>query len=91
MNTVINIKTKKDLKENAQKTAQELGLSLSAVLNAYLRQFVRNKAVYFSVASQMTPELENLLGKIEYDVQRGRNLSKPVSSAKEMKGYLSSL
>ncbi len=91
MNTVINIKTKKDLKENAQKTASELGLSLSAVLNAYLRQFVRSKAVYFSVASQMTPELESLLGKIEYDISRGKNISKPISSPEEMKNYLSSL
>ncbi len=91
MNPVINIKTKKDLKENAQKTASELGLSLSAVLNAYLRQFVRSKAVYFSVASQMTPELESLLGKIEYDISRGKNISKPISSPEEMKNYLSSL
>ncbi|PIU16309.1 hypothetical protein COT20_00575 [bacterium (Candidatus Gribaldobacteria) CG08_land_8_20_14_0_20_39_15] len=91
MNTVINIKTKKDLKENAQKAAQELGLSLSAVLNAYLRQFVRNKAVCFSIAPQMTPELESLLGKIEYDIARGKNISKPVSSPEEMKNYLSSL
>lgn len=91
MNTIINIKIKKDLKENARKTAQELGLSLSAVLNAYLRQFVRSKAVYFSVASQMTPELENLLGRVEYDIVRGKNISKAVSSSEEMKSYLSSL
>lgn len=91
MNTVINIKTKRDLKENAQRTAQELGLSLSAVLNAYLRQFVRNKAVFFSIASQMTPELENLLGNIEYDIIRGKNISKTVSSKKEMNDYLFSL
>lgn len=91
MNTVINIKIKKDLKENARRTAQELGLSLSAVLNAYLRQFVRSKAVYFSVASQMTPELESLLSSVEYDIARGKNISKPVSSPSEMKNYLSSL
>ncbi len=91
MNTVINIKTKKEVKERAQKTASELGLSLSAVINAYLRQFIRNKAVYFTVASQMTPELESLLGKIEYDIQRGKNLSKPISSPKDIKKYLSSL
>lgn len=91
MNAVINIKTKKEVKESAQMVAQELGLSLSAVINAYLRQFVRNKMVHFSVASQMMPELENLLGKIEYDIQRGRNLSKPISSPEEMKNYLASL
>ncbi|MCX6790982.1 MAG: hypothetical protein NTV62_02185 [Candidatus Gribaldobacteria bacterium] len=91
MNTVINIKIKKDLKESARKTAQELGLSLSAVLNAYLRQFVRNKAVNFSVASQMTLELEGLLGTIEYDINRGKNISSAVSSSVELKKHFSSL
>lgn len=91
MNNIINIKTKPDLKEQAQKIASDLGLSLSAVLNAYLRQFVRNKAVHFSVSPIMSPELENLLGPIEYDIQRGKNVSKPVSSPKELKKRLASL
>ena len=90
-NTVINVKIKKELKENAQKLARDLGLSLSTVINAYLRQFMRNKSVYFTVVPDMSPELERLLGKIEYDVQRGKNLSKPISSKKELKKYLASL
>ncbi len=91
MNTVINIKTKKEVKEGAQKIASDLGLSLSAVINAYLRQFIRNKAVYFSAVPHMTPELEDLLGKIEYDIKRGRNISKQISSPAELKKYLASL
>ncbi|MBI4118716.1 MAG: type II toxin-antitoxin system RelB/DinJ family antitoxin, partial [Parcubacteria group bacterium] len=50
MKTVINIKTDKDVKKNAQGVAEELGLSLSAVINAYLRQFVRNKEIHFTAA-----------------------------------------
>jgi len=91
MTTVINIKTEQEIKNRAHKLAKEMGFSLSAVINAYLRQFIRNKAIYFSIASQMTPELESLLGKIEYDIARGKNISKPVSSPDEMKNYLSSL
>lgn len=91
MTTVINIKTEQEIKNKAHKLAREMGFSLSAVINAYLRQFIRNKAVNFSVASQMTPGLESLLGKIEYDILRGKNISKPVLSAKELKKYLSSL
>lgn len=91
MNTVINIKTKKEIKENAQKIAANLGLSLSAVLNAYLRQFIRNRAVYFSSAPTMTPELENLLSGVGYDIQRGKNLSRPLQSKEEIKNYLASL
>lgn len=76
---------------NAQQLAANLGLSLSAVLNGYLRQFVRNKAVYFSVAPTMTPELENLLTGAEYDIQRNKNLSKPLKSKDELRAYMASL
>jgi len=63
MKTVINIKTDKEIKISAQKLAKEMGFSLSAVINAHLRQFIRNKEIYFSISPQMSPGLENLLGK----------------------------
>jgi len=91
MKTVINIKTDKDIKELAQKTAGDLGLSLSALINAYLRQFVRTKEAYFTLSPRMSPALENLLGKIEIDIQRNKNISHGFSSPMETKKYLSSL
>ncbi|MFH1671451.1 MAG: DUF6364 family protein [Candidatus Portnoybacteria bacterium] len=91
MRTLINIKTEKEVKSHAQKLAKEMGLSLSAVINAFLRQFVRNREIYFSTAPKMTPELENLLGKIEFDVQRNRNISRGFSSDKDIKKHLDSL
>jgi len=91
MKTVINVKTDKEVKENAQKVAGDLGLSLSAVINAYLKQFVRNKEVYFGLVPRMSPELEKLLGKIEDDIKNKRNLSPAISSEKDLKNYLSSL
>ena len=91
MKTVINIKTNREIKESAQKTAKELGLSLSAVINAYLRQFVRNKEVHFSIAPKMSSELESILGNIEFDIQRNRNISSAFSSKQELKRHLSSL
>jgi addiction module RelB/DinJ family antitoxin len=45
---VINIKTDPNVKEEAQKTAEQLGISLSSILNAYLRQFVKTKSIAFS-------------------------------------------
>jgi antitoxin component of RelBE/YafQ-DinJ toxin-antitoxin module len=74
MKTVINIKADRDVKIGAQKLAKELGLSLSAVVNAYLKQFLRTKSVNFSVVPTMSPELEKLLGRVEYDIERGINL-----------------
>jgi DNA-damage-inducible protein J len=47
--TVINIKTDVKIKKAAQKTAADLGLSLSGVINAFLKQLIRDKAVFFSL------------------------------------------
>lgn len=91
MKTLINIKTDREVKISAQKLAKELGLSLSAVINAYLKQFVRSQAVDFSVAPQMSPELEKLLGRVEYDISRGKNLSPAMSSGEDIDKYFKSL
>lgn len=91
MKTVINIKTDKEVKQNAQKVAEELGLSLSTVINAYLKQFVRSKEVHFSAASHMTPELEKSLEPIEADIQAGRNLSPQMSTPEQIREYFSKL
>jgi addiction module RelB/DinJ family antitoxin len=49
MNTAsLFIKTDPRIKQEAQQTAAELGMSLSAILNAYLRQFVRTKTIHFN-------------------------------------------
>ena len=91
MKTVINIKADREVKIGAQKLAKQLGLSLSAVVNAYLKQFIRTKAVNFSVAPQMSPELEKLLGKVEYDIVRGKNLSSAINSKEDIDKYFNSL
>ncbi|MBI3442982.1 MAG: type II toxin-antitoxin system RelB/DinJ family antitoxin [Candidatus Sungbacteria bacterium] len=91
MNTVINIKTKKEVKLRAQKVASELGLSLSAIINAYLRQLARAKEIHFSITPRMSLELERLIGKAEYDISREKNLSPRVSSHKELDAYFSAL
>jgi len=91
MKTVINIKTDKEVKRDAQRVAENLGFSLSALINAYLRQFVRNKEVYFSVAPRMSSGLEKLLGEVEIDIQKKKNISSSFFSEKELKDYLASL
>lgn len=91
MKTVINIKADKEVKENAQKLAGELGLSLSAVMNAHLKQFIRNRSVYFSSLPKMSPELEKLIGPIEKDIKNKKNLSKPLTSPEEVNQYLNNV
>jgi len=91
MQTVIHIKSDKEVKENAQKLARKLGLNLTDVINASLRNFIRTREVVFSDTPQMTPELEKLLDKVEEDIKHKRNLVGPFKNAKEANDYLDSL
>ena len=89
--TLININTEKEVKENAKKLAEELGLSLSDVVNASLRNFIRSREVYFSSIPRMTLELERLLGLVEKDIRNNKNLSPAFSEAKKIDRYLDAL
>jgi addiction module RelB/DinJ family antitoxin len=91
MKTVINIKADREVKIGAQKLAKDLGLSLSAIINAYLKQFIRNKAVVFSAVPRMSPELENLLSGVEFDIRRGKNLSPAVCSEADIDKYFAKI
>ena len=88
---IIAIKTDREVKENAQALASELGLSLSDVLNASIRNFIRTREVRVSAAPQMTPELEALVSRAINDHRAGRNVSKPFATIKEMGAHLDSL
>ena len=90
MKTLINIKADKEVKKRAQQAAEELGLPLSTVINAYLKQFIRSKEVYFSVSPQMTPALEELVGRAEEDLKNSKNISPVFSSAREAIKWLNS-
>ncbi len=91
MKTVINIKADKEVKENAQGIAKELGLSLSDVINASLRNFIRTREVYFSAIPRMTLEFERFLGHVEKDIKERKNLSPALSSSAEINDYLDNL
>lgn len=88
MKTIINIKADKEVKKRAQDVARELGIPLSTVINAYLKQFIRTRRVILTHTPYMTPELEILIGRVEADVKKGRNLSPSFYSAKDMDKYL---
>ncbi len=88
MKALINIKTDKEVKKNAQELAAKLGLSLSDVINASLRNFIRTREVYFSDIPRMTPELEKLLDKVEEDINEGKNLSPAFKNMDDAIEYL---
>jgi addiction module RelB/DinJ family antitoxin len=93
MNTTsLHIKIEPDIKREAQKTAEDLGLSLSAVTKALLKQFVRTKRL--SVGTRDLPEIPNArtrrhLKQSEEDVRAGRGIS--FANAKEARAYIDAL
>lgn len=91
MKTLLNFKIDTELKEKAQEVAAELGFPLSTLLNAYLKQFIKTREVYFSDIHRMTPELEQLIGQIEDDVRKKKNIIGPFKSGQEMDEYLDSV
>ena len=91
MKTIINIKADRDVKENAQKIAKELGLPLSTIINAYLKDFIRNRSVNLSTAPRMSRQLEKMIGNAEKDFAAKKNISPMLSSAEEVRRYLDKL
>lgn len=87
---MINIKADKEVKEEAQKLAKELGLNLSVIINANLRQFVRSREIYFSILPKMTMELEKLVGQARKDYRAKKNISPVFDSIQEALNYLRS-
>jgi antitoxin component of RelBE/YafQ-DinJ toxin-antitoxin module len=63
MDTTILIKTKKDLKIQAQELARELGFSLTDIVNASLRQFIVNQGI--TISKMPTENLDVYINKKE--------------------------
>ena len=88
---MINIKTDREVKEQAQELAAELGFSLSAIVTASLKQFVRTREVQFSAAHRMTPYLEGVIKEVEKDIKANKNISPAFTNAQEASAYLRKL
>lgn len=88
--TILNIKTDKKLKADAQKVAGELGVPLSTVMNAFLKQFVRDKELTLSANEyRPTPYLEKILIEAQAEYEAGD--VKKFDNAKDFLAELNSL
>lgn len=73
MNTTsIHIKIESSIKEQAQKIADELGLSLSATVKALLKQFIRTRQLSVGISEIPNEYLINSLKESDEDIKRGR-------------------
>lgn len=84
MKTTTSIKLDPEVKRKAQKLAENFGLNLSGLVNAQLKQFVRDQKLVLSEIPTMSTFLEELLGPIERDIQKGKNLSRAVRIKKDL-------
>jgi addiction module RelB/DinJ family antitoxin len=70
--TLITVKTDKTLKHAAQELAAEIGVPLGTLINSFLKQFVRNKEVNFSVSYKPTARLIQAIEESRKDYEEGR-------------------
>ncbi len=61
--TSVHVKIDSDMKVQAQKTAEELGLSLSAVMKALLKQFIRTQRLSVGVGEEPSAYMIEALKK----------------------------
>lgn len=80
--TSLHIKVESDIKIQAQKTAEELGLSLSAVMKALLKQFIRTQRLSVSVSEEPSPYMIEALKKSDEEYGEG-NTSPSFSNTKD--------
>ena len=84
MDTTLLIKTKKSLKKEAQKVAEDIGVPLTTVINSFLKQFVREKEITFSANTYTpTPYLTSLIKEDRAEYEKEKTIG-PFSSAKDM-------
>ncbi len=81
--TLLSVKTDVSLKRAAKETAEELGLSLGTAVNAFLRQFVRERAITLSASYTPSIYLREVLAEAERDLGAGK-FSKKLNGAEAL-------
>lgn len=69
---VVNIKIEPQVKREAQKLAERLGLSLSVLIKSYLKQIIRAQEVVLTVSEEPTEYLLQALRASKADIKAGR-------------------
>lgn len=88
MDTTMLIKTKKDLKVQAQNLAREMGLPLSTLVNNYLRNFIIERQVIFN-APMPNKKTIRAIEEARKELRAGKTAG-PFNSVDEMMKSLNS-
>ena len=70
--TLITVKTDKTLKAAAQEVAEAIGIPLGTLINSFLKQFVRDKEVNFSISYKPNAYLRASIDKSMKEYEEGK-------------------
>ena len=87
MNTTMTFKIDKDLKAQAQKTAQQMGVPLSTLINAYLREIAATGRVELSIVEEMTPQMIRIIESFKHEIATNQTVG-PFNNVGEAVAYL---
>lgn len=90
MKTVLNVKTDKETKEQAQRLAKHLGIPLSTIVNAQLKAFVASGEFKVSREPELRPDVKAELERAIAEAKLGKNLSPAFTTIDEMEKWLTS-
>jgi addiction module RelB/DinJ family antitoxin len=90
MKTVLNVKTDKEVKEQAQALAKHLGVPLSVVVNSYLKEFVRSGEFTLKSEPSLKPAVAKRIEKAITETKDGKNVSPTFTSVDDAVAWLRS-
>ena len=70
-NTMLSLKTKKQVKELAQMRAKQLGIPLGTLVNAFLRNLGQTGEVHFTISEPVTPKMAKIIEEMRADIAKG--------------------
>ncbi len=90
MNTVINIRTNKNIRDEAKRVFRKMGLSTSAGINMFLHQVVAEKGLPFTPTSDLKKIRERWDSQVAKSLKNKKYLSARVSAARTLRTHLPS-
>lgn len=87
---MIHLKTKKDLKERAEKLADRLGLTLTSLINLSLSQVVESGELVIQLEPKLNSKTSQHLLKLRKEADEGKNLSPTFDNPKKALKWLHS-
>lgn len=91
MNTTLTVKTSKKLRDDAKKTADELGVPLTTIVNAMLKQFVREKMIHLAVHPVPKASKIREWDKISDEADAGRGITGSFQTFEELQRHMRSV